>query len=191
MLTKIIFKIFPHISLNIKKIKIFNPSCHERVIYMHPGRKSSCTLIHLWTTSHCILFKRMLTAICSSTGTNVSKSCLTFKPLNQVSLNPQISFVISNLFIMRLVASFIQAFQNTLLQSSPFSNYSSHQLICIFTYMQLSIQEAHLQIQKHLVAVLFLNFIFTNLVSPPIISFYIFLHPQNSQDSSEKHKNCI
>lgn len=139
MLTKIIFKFFPHISLNIKKIKIFNPSCHERVIYMHPGRKSSCTLIHLWTTSHCILFKRMLTAICSSTGTNVSKSCLTFKPLNQVSLNPQISFVISNLFIMRLVAFFIQAFQNTLLQSSPLSNHlptslSAYLLTCNYLF---------------------------------------------------------
>jgi len=34
----------------------------------------------------------------------------------------------------------------------------------ILIYMQLSILETDLQIQKHLVAVVFLNFIFTNLV---------------------------
>lgn len=56
----------------------------------------------------------------------------------------------------------MQAFQNTLLLSSPLSGYSSHQPICILIYMQLSIQETQIQIQKHLVAVLSLNVIFTN-----------------------------
>ena len=65
---------------------------------------------------------------------------------------------------MRLAAFFTQTFQNTLLLSSPLPSYSSNQPMCILIYMQLPIQEAHWQIQKHLVAVLFLNFIVTDLV---------------------------
>lgn len=133
-----------------------------------------------------VLFTRMLTGIWS-TGTNVSKRVWLLNHSTQSVLIFRWAFALSKFSIRRLGAFFTQAFQNTLLVSSPLFGYSSHQPICNI-YLHAIISSSNTFTNSKPSCCCFLPRCHLHYLSCPIIYLLIFLHPQDAQDNSEKYK---